>query len=304
VYSWGTSLSVITFEPRSEEEGHRYFPEFQTNERFKLVNLETGFVARSPIIHISVHGNVLYCSTLKDSLLTIAYDPTSHTFQTIMSDPKPRLSTYHLITEDEIFIADKEGSVVCLGGNSIPMGYFLMIGGPRHSSFKEFFHVYLGSPVCRLREGILEGPRIGDTDRERKLSIIAIGIDGSITLLKRCYLIRLYALRLIQWQLSRASELGMLLSWVLTIANYEMTMNYDWMNRIDRGISKNGMSLDTLASCVEQMSTGEKMVLKDTDFRQQNLGELNNIPGGKDDTIDWVCAAREILAEEFGGVSL
>lgn len=26
LYSWGNSLSMITFEPRSEEDGHRYLP--------------------------------------------------------------------------------------------------------------------------------------------------------------------------------------------------------------------------------------------------------------------------------------
>jgi hypothetical protein len=87
-----------------------------SNKRFKLENKDSGFQARSPIIHISVIDNMLYCSTLKDSLCLIQFNPETNTFQALVSDPRPRLSTFHYAMSNQIIVADKCGDLVGLAG--------------------------------------------------------------------------------------------------------------------------------------------------------------------------------------------
>ena len=84
----------------------------------------------------------------------------------------------------------------------------LILGAARHSSLEQIFQVHVGSPVARFRAGVLRGPRIGDVDRSQQSSLIAIGIDGSVTLLKRCNAARWGALCAIQTYLSRGSHIG------------------------------------------------------------------------------------------------
>jgi hypothetical protein len=55
---------------------------------------------------------------------------------------------------------------------------------PRHRSFTELFIARLLSPISRLRRGILRGPEIGDCERVKQGTLLAIGIDGSITIVK------------------------------------------------------------------------------------------------------------------------
>jgi hypothetical protein len=54
----------------------------------------------------------------------------------------------------------------------------------KHKSFDEVFQARLHSPVARLREGILLGPKIGDNDDIKQPSLLAVSIDGSISVIK------------------------------------------------------------------------------------------------------------------------
>jgi hypothetical protein len=84
-----------------------------------------------------------------------------------------------------------------------------MIEAQRNASLEESFQVHIGPPIAKLRMGILRGPRIGD-EESHEVSILAVGIDGSITLLKRCTDARMRALRRIQLLLSEESSIGTL----------------------------------------------------------------------------------------------
>ena len=113
---------MITFEPRTEEDGHRYPPHYGVcipMPSFRLESKDSVFQARSPIIHISITNNILCCSTLKDSVCQIEFSPENNTFQAIISDPKPRLSTCHMVNEHQVMVADKGGDLVGLGGPGI-----------------------------------------------------------------------------------------------------------------------------------------------------------------------------------------
>jgi hypothetical protein len=44
--------------------------------------------------------------------------------------------------------------------------------------------VRLLSPISRLRRGVLRGPEIGDCKRVKQRTLLAIGIDGSISIVK------------------------------------------------------------------------------------------------------------------------
>ena len=48
----------------------------------------------------------------------------------------------------------------------------------------------LSSPVSRIRQGILRGPLLGDPGDEKKSALIAVGIDGSVTLIQSGGLVR------------------------------------------------------------------------------------------------------------------
>ena len=144
------------------------------------------FQARSPIIHISVTGNMLYCSTLKDSLSLIQFNPAQNTFQAVVSDPRPRLSTFHFAMQNQVIVADKIGDLVGLTGDGIfPIPIKIEAVVPtRHKSFEEVFQARIYSPVSRLREGILRGPKIGDNDLLKQPALLAMSIDGSISIIK------------------------------------------------------------------------------------------------------------------------
>lgn len=60
----------------------------------------------------------------------------------------------------------------------------LIIVVPRHRSFTELFHARLLSPISRLRRGTLCGPEIGDSEWVKHRTLIALGIDGSINIIK------------------------------------------------------------------------------------------------------------------------
>jgi hypothetical protein len=106
-------LSIVTFIPKSGEDGH---PSLSLENSPQAV-----FTGRSPIIQITVIGKYLYCSTLRDSVSLLEYDNVQKTVRFVMSDPRSRLSTNHYIDLPESFIytADKEGSVVGLVGSGI-----------------------------------------------------------------------------------------------------------------------------------------------------------------------------------------
>ena len=101
-------------------------PKGYINRRFRLENNDSVFQARSPIIHITVVGKTLHCSTLKDSFCLIEFDPGDNTFQSLMSDPKPRLSTCHIALPHQIIVADKRGELVGLGGKGTPSPDFFI----------------------------------------------------------------------------------------------------------------------------------------------------------------------------------
>ena len=49
---------------------------------------------------------------------------------------------------------------------------------------KELSQAHLSSPISRIRRGILRGPQIGDPDNVKDPTLIAVGIDGSVTLIQ------------------------------------------------------------------------------------------------------------------------
>lgn len=84
-----------------------------------MENKDLAFQARSPIIHITVKGNLLYCSTLKDSLSVIEFNPEDNSLKACISDPKPRLSTFHFVFQDHIIVTDKLGDMIGLAGDGM-----------------------------------------------------------------------------------------------------------------------------------------------------------------------------------------
>jgi hypothetical protein len=139
----------------------------------------TGFQARSPIIHLSVIGDLIYCSTLKDSLTLIQFDMANNIWRSVLSDPKPRLSTFHFVANEHVIVVDKEGDVAGLTRERGPP----FSGPARHKSFKEHFQAHLHVPIIRIRQGVLRRPRMGDVGANKKESLIAIGIDGTVALI-------------------------------------------------------------------------------------------------------------------------
>lgn len=101
--------------------------------RFRLENKESVFTAPSPIIHITVKGDRVYCSTLKDSVFMLQATQRGDAFQYISGDSQPRFSTFHLATEREILVVDKAGDLVGLNGD----GLYLIQGGLIHSESSE-----------------------------------------------------------------------------------------------------------------------------------------------------------------------
>ena len=59
-----------------------------------------------------------------------------------------------------------------------------MIVPIRHKSFDEVFQARVYSPISRLREGILCGPKIGDHGITKEKAFLVIGLDGSISVVK------------------------------------------------------------------------------------------------------------------------
>jgi hypothetical protein len=49
---------------------------------------------------------------------------------------------------------------------------------------KELSQAHLSSPVSRIRRGILRGPQLEDPGNVKDPSLIAVGIDGSVTLIQ------------------------------------------------------------------------------------------------------------------------
>jgi hypothetical protein len=121
IYSWGDTLNLITFDPRIDEDGHRFHPRFfKINSRLRLESKPTDYQSRSPIIHMTVRGRLLFCSTLKDSFSILWIGESRQSVKAALSDPKPRFSTTHFLAEDgESIVADKEGQLVGLIADGI-----------------------------------------------------------------------------------------------------------------------------------------------------------------------------------------
>lgn len=82
-----------------------------------------------------------------------------------------------------------------------------------------------------------------------------------------------------------------------------MLANYDLTNHLDLKVSVNAFNVDALALCVERMSPGKRTVVKDC--KATYLEELQKNDEGHDgNLVDLILAARKILDEEFGGLSL
>jgi hypothetical protein len=54
----------------------------------------------------------------------IYFDPEQETFQVVLSDPKPRLSTFHFATREMAMVADKESELVGLRGDGMILLFY------------------------------------------------------------------------------------------------------------------------------------------------------------------------------------
>jgi hypothetical protein len=89
-----------------------------------LENRENVFVGRSPIIQMTESDGKLFCSTLGDSCSSLEWDDEATTFNVVLSDPTPRLTTFHHYGENDIlYVADKEGMIVGLRGSGMPLSH-------------------------------------------------------------------------------------------------------------------------------------------------------------------------------------
>jgi hypothetical protein len=79
---------------------------------------------------------------------------------------------------------------------------------------------------------------------------------------------------------------------------YLFVAKHDLMNQMSLKNSYNTFNIDTLALLVDQMSPGEPSIVELYKPESQ-LGDSVN-----DGKMDLILAARKLLDEEFGGVSL
>jgi len=94
---------------------------YETKCRLRLESKTTDYQSRSPIIHMTVRGRLLFCSTLRDSISILWIAESRLSVKAALSDPKPRFSTIHYLADDgESIIADKEGQLVGLIADGIP----------------------------------------------------------------------------------------------------------------------------------------------------------------------------------------
>jgi hypothetical protein len=58
---------------------------------------------------------------------------------------------------------------------------------PRNRSAREVFVANLGSPVMRFRSGVMQGPRFADKVMPVEVPLIAVSIDGSVTIIEELH---------------------------------------------------------------------------------------------------------------------
>lgn len=140
---------------------------------------------------MTVRGRLLFCSTLRDSFSILWIGESRQSVKAALSDPKPRFSTTHFLAEDgESIVADKEGQLVGLIADGI-LALLLVLTGdlnvPRNRSAREVFVANLGSPVLRFRSGVMQGPRFADKVMPVEVPLIAVSIDGSVTIIEELH---------------------------------------------------------------------------------------------------------------------
>ncbi len=164
----------------------------------------------------------------------------------------------------------------------------------RHRSFDQVFRIQMQSPITRIRRGILTGPRIGDEDMVKTPSCIATGINGSVSILKRCP----------RWKLQLLS----LTEQLLTSHAPEFFLGGP-MSKYDTGKGgnnpSNAMNVDILKHVVSRLAS--KIMIPLSQFPMYLLGHVRKTvrTGWEGDvSVDLALLIRTILDEEFEGISL
>jgi hypothetical protein len=149
------------------------------------------------------------------------------------------------------------------------------------------------SPITRIRAGILRGPGIGDSDVVKQPSCIAIGINGSVSILQRCP----------RWKLQLLSQTEQLLiSYAPEFFLGGPMSEYD----IGRGNNpSNAMNLDMLNHIVSRLASGIMVPISHfpIHFRAQ-VRKATQMASEGDVSVDLGLLIRSIFNKEFGGVSL
>jgi hypothetical protein len=148
----------------------------------------------------------------------------------------------------------------------------------------------LHSPVIRIRNGVIRGPRIGDDSSQKRASILAVGIDGSVTLIQRS--VFFHALKWIQSYWSSANPtLPGPLSLFFTDSGMTYTSN----------ANQNAINVDDIAFLANRMIPGTSTPLAEL---PDVLSRLFLQIVGEDDTVDLVLLVRNILSEDIDGILL
>lgn len=174
------------------------------------------------------------------------------------------------------------------------MTRLMVVSRARHRSFNEVFRIQMQSPITRIRTGILTGPRIGDEDMVKSPSCIATGINGSISILKRCP----------RWKLQLLSLTEQLLT-----SHAPEFFPGGHMSKYDMGNGgnnpSNAMNVDTLTHVVSRLDSEIMIPLSQFPiyFRAHVQTKTRTTSEG-DVSVDLALLIRTILDEEFGGISL
>lgn len=165
----------------------------------------------------------------------------------------------------------------------------------RHRSFNQVFKIHLQSPITRIREGILRGPRIGDGDVVKESTCIATGINGSITVLRRCP----------KWKYQLLSLTEQLLA--SFAPDYFLGSPVSKYQNIRKGWDSpsNAMSVDRLDYVESRLISEVKVPLSHFPLHLRgHMRAMSQITSEGDNAVDLVHIVRRIMNEEFGGISL
>jgi hypothetical protein len=175
---------------------------------------------------------------------------------------------------------------------------------PRNRSAREVFVANLGSPVMRFRSGVMQGPRFADKVMPVEVPLIAVSIDGSVTIIEELHPTLTASLRWLEEKLTFPGS-PLLVPGISPDHRFLLYSSLCGRVLMEGHLSSrnvNCLNVDRLLFYADRVISGTAKV--NTSAMPRAALRLLKPRGGEDVAVDPVTRVRTLLDGIFPGISL